>query len=322
MNSVAGGVLHQVRIMRPASHVFALLTVVVAAVSCSDATAGNTIALLVTDRTELPIGVGESIQLHAFAFALSGERIDDLTGVEWKSGNTAVVTVDQEGTVHGVALGGPVAVTASKDDHQATVHVTVTPASVVIAPRDTTLPAGTLVQLTAKAFDAAGNQLDAGVATWSITSTTIAGAAAVAQNGTFNAIAPAFVHVEAAMRGKTSAVQIGIPGPYDGIWTGTDALGYPVRIVVEYGSVTSFAMPNVVLTDCTTRQYSATLAAPIANGQFTAALLQPSGAVTGAFTPAALTGTRGAVFLGVFACDNRIQTNPYTLDAAAFMASR
>ena len=299
-----------------------LIFATIACVACADGTGSGAIVSITLDRTEASVGVGAAIPLTAFALDANGDVIGNPGPYSWVSSNTAVATVDANGVVRGIALGA-VEIAASNGGRSASANVIVTPESVVISPSFATLAVGESVQLSAIAYDAQGVELDAGPISWAIREVTIAGAVELTAAGRLTAIAPGIVRIDATMAGRTATYTVGIPSPFDGAWSGNDASGSEVQLTVEFGSVMTFALPRIVIPECTIRQFTATLNVPIVDDHFTAALLSPSGQVTGSFeTPQLVTGTYGAIFLGVFACDGRIITNPHSLPASAFTLTR
>jgi hypothetical protein len=115
------------------------------------------------------VGVARTAQLVVRAFDAEG---DEVTGrpATWTSTNDAIVSVNASGLVTGVAVGGPVAITATVDGVPGSSQVTVSlvpVATVTVAPPSSTITSGTTVQLTATLRDAQGTVLTGRTVTWS-----------------------------------------------------------------------------------------------------------------------------------------------------------
>ena len=103
---------------------------------------------------------GATLQLNATAFSCSGA----LSGITftWASTQSSIVSVTSTGVVQGMAIGGPVRVTASAQTKTGGADVTVglvPVASVDVVPPTATIGLSRTAQLTALALDADGNEL-------------------------------------------------------------------------------------------------------------------------------------------------------------------
>ena len=226
----------------------------------------------------------------------------------WTTSNAAIASVDQAGNVTGVALGGPVTITVTKDGHSASATVSVVPDRVSISPFAATVIVNQTLQLTAAALDYSGMPIASatGPVTWS--SGTPSVATIDATTGLLTAVAPGIVRIFATTAGRTGGldVEVGVPGPYDGTWNGASVnvvtgSSNPVQFTVVFGQVKRFDLtyrtgpcgPGGVVT--------ATPNAAIVNAQFsfTVSGSTPPAIVSGAFgTPSTMNGTNTAIPLG------------------------
>jgi uncharacterized protein YjdB len=121
------------------------------------------------------VAAGSTTTLTAHVFGTSGEEVD-AQGVFWSSQNTGVASVDQRGTVTGVAAGS-VRIAASLGGQSGTASVSVTPARVALVrlrPPDGTVTIGKTLQLAADPLDNAGSVLTGRTVLWSSSATAIA----------------------------------------------------------------------------------------------------------------------------------------------------
>jgi len=122
------------------------------------------------------LGIGATTQLSA---TLRDAANNILTGrtVTWTSANSAIVSVGAAtGIVTGVAVGGPVAITAMSEGISGSSEVTVAAAvaSVTVVPGTASLQVGQTIQLTAVPRDVNNNPLTDRPVTWSSTNSAIA----------------------------------------------------------------------------------------------------------------------------------------------------
>lgn len=287
-----------------ASLTAATLMVIATALACAshDPAApaiDDTVASIAILQSTVAIGLGASLQLTAFAYNKSGKTIGDSAGFTWASSNASIARIDASGSAFGVALGGPVVVTASKDGFTATASVSVVPASIAISPAVTALAAGQSVQLTATALDASGAPISAGATAWSTNDNTVA---TVSPSGLLTAVASGMVTVNADIAGKRGIAPLGVPSDFDGVWQGP--LGSPpIEVDVVYGTVTTFIMSNVRIVTCAPTSLFIAGSARIANNQFSLV-----GAASLPLTDLNGTRTRTAGFTV-----NGVLTNPTTM---------
>jgi uncharacterized protein YjdB len=114
------------------------------------------------------VAVGLTVPLAATAKDAGGNVLTGRT-ITWATSDATLATVSDAGLVTGVAIGGPVTVTATSEGQSGEATVTVTPvpvASVTVAPATTSVIAGETVPLAATLKDASGNVLAGRVVTW------------------------------------------------------------------------------------------------------------------------------------------------------------
>ena len=110
---------------------------------------------------------GQRLRLSASAFSSGGDLRDDRP--TWRSSNPAVLRVDGNGFVQGVAA-GKATVTASVGRVEQRLAMEVVPntvASVEIQPREVTARQGDVIRFRARALDRAGAEVTGLTATWS-----------------------------------------------------------------------------------------------------------------------------------------------------------
>lgn len=151
---------------------------------------------------------GRTSTLVARAFDANGRELPGRTAI-WSGANDAIATVTQSGEVTGVAVGGPVAITATIEGHSGASQVTVVQAavaSVTVAPPTTTVAAGETVQLTAVLKDDLGNVLTGRAVLWT-TSDPVR--AAVSTSGLVTGLAPGGpVTILATSEGRSGGSQV------------------------------------------------------------------------------------------------------------------
>jgi uncharacterized protein YjdB len=149
----------------PIRRLFCLVLLAIATACSSDGTPTPPDEPTVTSVDVSPaartIVVGSTTTLTATPRDADGQPISGET-IEWSSGNTAIATVSAAGTVQGVSPGGPVAISARASGRTGTAQITVTPVpveTVIVTAPQTTVPAGSSVQLTAETRGAGGEVL-------------------------------------------------------------------------------------------------------------------------------------------------------------------
>ncbi len=151
---------------------------------------------------------GTTLVLTATTRDAAGGTLQGRT-ITWSSGNTAVATVSQSGTVTGVAAGGPVAITATSEGRSGSAQITVLPipvATVTVTPTTATLVPTATTTLTASIRDAGGATLTGRPVVWSSSAESIA---TVSQAGVVTAVAIGGpVTITATSEGKSGSAQI------------------------------------------------------------------------------------------------------------------
>lgn len=135
--------------------------------ACSDSTATPTVSRVKVAPAEPTLTVGQSLTLSAQALDASGSVVDGRE-VSWSSSSTAVASVTATGVVTALSAGA-VVIRATVDNRTGEAALTVRPAPVarvVIDPSNLNVAVGASFALTAKAFDAAGNELHDRAVTW------------------------------------------------------------------------------------------------------------------------------------------------------------
>jgi uncharacterized protein YjdB len=160
------------------------------------------------------VAVGQTQLLQAQTLDASGGT---LTGraVAWSTSNAAVATVSPGGLVTGVAP-GDATVSATSEGKEGTAAITVTAAApvpvatVTVAPTTLPLQTGQTGTLTATTRDAANNVLTGRTVAWT---TSNAGVATVAPNGTVTAVAVGTATITATSEGKTGTATVTVTAP-------------------------------------------------------------------------------------------------------------
>jgi hypothetical protein len=105
--------------------------------------------------------VGDTLRIVAVPKSAAGAVLTDRS-LQWSSSEPATVTVSTTGLVTGVAVGGPVSISAASEGVTATAQMTVRRppvASIELTPSDTTLATGNTLQLSPKLRSATGQLL-------------------------------------------------------------------------------------------------------------------------------------------------------------------
>jgi uncharacterized protein YjdB len=127
--------------------------------------------------------------------------------VTWSSSVPAVATVDQTGKATAVSPGQTtIAAKVGSVSGPAQLEVTPVPvARVVISPNTLKIDVGETRQLTARTYDAAGNELTGRVVTWSSSATSIA---TVDAAGNVKAIKKGDATITATSEGKSDSITV------------------------------------------------------------------------------------------------------------------
>jgi hypothetical protein len=280
-------------------------------------------------ESSIALGLGASLKPTIDVRGADGALLSDLSGVEWQSSNTSFVTVDAQGTLRGIALGGPATVTASIGGKSATTTVSVVPASVAISPAVTSMGPGESIQLQVAAYDAAGTLLSLGQPTWVVHSFSATTIAAITPQGLLTALTPGPFEVVATIAGASATVQLGVRSELDGRWSGTGSVGRLISLEVQFAVVTSFSISNIVYQGCVTLQLAGAVNAPISVNQFAFSFSSPGGnqsmVVSGTFWgDGTMTGAHTSTSLGLQACtpENGGSVGVRNLTAETFTATK
>lgn len=152
------------------------------------------------------VTVGGTVQLSASVRDAGGAELPGRL-VGWSSSDETVATVSSTGLVSGRKVGSAT-ITASSEGKSGTAAVTVIAApvaTVTVAPSSATLTVGQTVELVAQTLDAAGGVLAGRAVTWT---TSNAGVATVAPNGTVTAVGPGSATITATSEGKSGTAAV------------------------------------------------------------------------------------------------------------------
>ncbi len=128
--------------------------------ACSDSTTTRTVAHVNVAPATRTLTVGEQVTLSASAVDVNGSAVEG-RDVSWSSSSPAVASVTATGVVTALDAGA-VVTRATVDGRFGEAALVVRPvpiARVVVDPAALTVGVGRTATLTARAFDAAGNEL-------------------------------------------------------------------------------------------------------------------------------------------------------------------
>jgi uncharacterized protein YjdB len=156
-------------VRQPASGATRGLTLVVlgVTVACSEKSTppepppGASVASIALTPSTATVVVGDTLRIVAVPKSAAGAVLTDRS-LQWSSSEPATVTVSTTGLVTGVAVGGPVSISAASEGVTATAQMTVRRppvASIELTPSDTTLATGNTLQLSPKLRSATGQLL-------------------------------------------------------------------------------------------------------------------------------------------------------------------
>ncbi|HEX8438170.1 Ig-like domain-containing protein, partial [Archangium sp.] len=124
------------------------------------------------------VPVGRTVQFTAKGVHKDGTTVDLTDSVTWTSSDTSIATVSGTGLGTGVAVGGPVTLTATFEKMSGTARLIVTDAvlsSIAITPAVESVPAGMTQQFTASGIYSNGTTIDVtDSVTWTSSDTSIA----------------------------------------------------------------------------------------------------------------------------------------------------
>lgn len=318
-----------IRIRRPLRYLVALALIA----ACDDSSGPANIATVEFSTASRTLALREPTILFASFRDANGYEIEGVSPA-WRSSDPSIVSVDGNGHIFGEGLGGPVAVTVSAGGRSASIDVTVMPDDIVITPGATTLPLGTTRQLSGVALDFEGTPIEVPIS-WS---SSHAGTASVdAVTGLLTSVASGTTVVTASAAGQSTplSIEVGVPAPQDGHWTGTTlAVGNsparPIEFDVVFGGVRNFKL--VYSGQTGSCSYSVTVnsnsVTPIEDNSFTFPIgLTPiTSAVSGSFESAtSMTGSYGAFTFGDAPCPpppSGIGQSVVTVNQATFSATK
>ncbi len=154
------------------------------------------------------VAVGRTSTLVVRAFDAQGNELSGRSAV-WSSGNSGIVTVSAQGAITGIAVGGPVTITATIEGKEGSAQVTVVDAAVAtitVSPPSSTIQVGSTVQLQAVLRDDQGNVLTGRAVLWS---TSNAGLATVSGTGLVTGVSPGGpVTIVATSEGRSGSAQV------------------------------------------------------------------------------------------------------------------
>ena len=186
------------------------------------------------------MGLHATFALNPQVIGSDGTALAQHDPITWSSSNTAFVTVDDSGVISGIALGGPVTVTATLGAVSAHATVSVVPAQLDIQPAVTEMAVSTTAQLSATARDYLGVALNVPI-TWSSDVPSVA--TVDANTGLLTAVGVGTATITANAAGRTAGfgLYVGVPSIYDGEYqSGPSNDGTNLHVSVSLGRVTSF----------------------------------------------------------------------------------
>jgi len=169
------------------------------------------VASVTVKPTSSSIRVGQTVTLTGTAYDAAGDVLSGRT-IAWTSSDESIATVDVSGVVTGVGPGGAV-ITGTAEGKQGTATVTVSAvpvARVDVKPAADTLVLGDSVQLTATAFDSAGNVITGRTPAWTSSNSSVA---IVTSDGQVFSRASGTAKITATIGGKSAAATITVIPP-------------------------------------------------------------------------------------------------------------
>jgi alpha-tubulin suppressor-like RCC1 family protein/uncharacterized protein YjdB len=180
--------------------------------SCDSSTAPEVqiSAVEIVAPASTSISIGDTMRLSAIARDARGTTLA-IVRVAWSSGRPEVATVDSTGRVVGVGE-GRVGITASVDDHEALVQLTIfAPISdVSVTPHEVGLRVGASRQLSAALTDRAGDPVTGGRLDWRSRNPQVA---AVDSTGMVTSLALGTTTIIASVGGLADSARVVVSGP-------------------------------------------------------------------------------------------------------------
>ncbi len=164
------------------------------------------VASVVVAPAMVTMRVGVSVPLQARTLDVDGSTLTGRT-VVWTSSNTAVATVNAQGSVTGVTPGAAT-ITATSEGRtgQAAVTVTIPPVqTVVVSPTADTVAVGIEQQFTALTRDASGATLAGRAVAWSSSNVAVA---SVSSSGLVTGRAPGTANIAATSEGRVGTATV------------------------------------------------------------------------------------------------------------------
>jgi uncharacterized protein YjdB len=193
-----------------------------------------TVATVVIEPTTARVPVGGTTTLRAAARATDGSTL--VRAVTWSSSADAVVRVDANGVVTGVAAGSAT-ITATSNGRSGTATVTVDPpapapvASVAVAPATSTIAPSQTVTLTATPRDAHGTALTGRAVAWTSSAPSVA--TVDASSGVVRGVAVGSATVTATSEGRSGTATITVAAPVEPVASVTVAMALDTLEVTE-----------------------------------------------------------------------------------------
>ncbi|MFP4597253.1 MAG: Ig-like domain-containing protein [Persicimonas sp.] len=160
--------------------------------------------------TESTIEVTDTLELSAVVFDVNDQQRDDRV-VQWSSSRPEVAEVDSSGLVEGLS-GGQTTITAESggESAEATITVEAPVADVELTPNPASVEVEDTLQMTAKVFDAADNELSGAEIDWESDDETVA---TVDDDGLVAGISGGEVTVTATSEGHSDTARVTVEDP-------------------------------------------------------------------------------------------------------------